>query len=587
MAFRNIMECKKILRLVVACLVVLAAVKLYFRQDTVIGDFTSNILSRGYVKVPGQFWLANLKGGPTSSKLHVKPSPQTNTEKPKNQPNIIQPKPKVISTVKAPVRLHKGSLRVVHLDLKGAAPKISYFQELFPLISSLGANGILVEYEDMFPYEGELEILRSPYSYSADDIEEFKRLASLYSLEVIPLVQVFGHLEFVLKHGQFFDLREVSDFPNSLNPLNPGSLKLIEEMLTQVLKKHPETHWFHIGADEVYGLGESEDSKNWMKQNKKSVGELFLSHVVKVCQFLTEQSPGIKPIFWEDMLRKLNANLVKESGLPSLATPMIWNYNAKMNMTQIGQLLSNYQTAGFHNVWFASAFKGASGIDQRWTPIHQHLENHLAWLKVMVIMHKYPSIKLDGIALTGWQRYEHHTVLCELLPVAIPSLAICLETLKYGQFNQTAENEVEKLLGCKIDIKANSCKGNAAFPGAEVYNMVQKIHNELQKSVEKVLQNYHLRGSFGPYQRKFNFANPRNIGYFNGTLTKALKEWNPFMETFKREMMTIYFSNTVDEWMDENVKQHMDKLHSLDEDVRRIVKLKGQERSLNKIKFSW
>lgn len=56
----------------------------------------------------------------------------------------------------------------------------------------------------------------------------------------------------MLKHGQFFDLREVSDFPNSLNPLHPESLQLIEEMLTQVLMKHPQTKWFHIGADEVW-----------------------------------------------------------------------------------------------------------------------------------------------------------------------------------------------------------------------------------------------------------------------------------------------------------------------------------------------
>lgn len=57
--------------------------------------------------------------------------------------------------------------------------------------------------------------------------------------------------QFVLKHEQFFHLREVDEFPNSLNPLAPDSLNVVQEMLTQVLEKHPQTQWFHIGADEV------------------------------------------------------------------------------------------------------------------------------------------------------------------------------------------------------------------------------------------------------------------------------------------------------------------------------------------------
>uniref|UniRef100_A0A4W4ECT5 beta-N-acetylhexosaminidase n=1 Tax=Electrophorus electricus TaxID=8005 RepID=A0A4W4ECT5_ELEEL len=286
---------------------------------------------------------------------------------------------------------------------------------IFPLLSSLGADGILVEYEDMFPYEGELQIIRSPFAYSIEEIEEIKTLAKLNKLELIPLVQVFGHLEFVLKHEKYFHLREVAMFPNSLNPLAPGALKLVEEMLIQVLQRHPEAQWIHVGADEVWDLGESEDSKLWLKENGGDVGVLFLRHVTAVCLFLAELRSGIKILFWEDMLRKMSA--VKHSLF-------------------VGKLLSKYQEAGFSGMWFASAFKGASEVDQMWTPINHHLQNHLSLLKVIKSIIQYPSITLQGIALTGWQRYRHHTVLCELLPVAIPSLAVCLQTLKYGEYQK-------------------------------------------------------------------------------------------------------------------------------------------------------
>ena len=61
----------------------------------------------------------------------------------------------------------------------------------------------------MFPYTGELEILRSPNAYSTSTLADILQTAESFGLEVIPLVQTFGHMQFVLKHSQFEYLREV------------------------------------------------------------------------------------------------------------------------------------------------------------------------------------------------------------------------------------------------------------------------------------------------------------------------------------------------------------------------------------------
>uniref|UniRef100_A0A914NB66 Uncharacterized protein n=1 Tax=Meloidogyne incognita TaxID=6306 RepID=A0A914NB66_MELIC len=44
----------------------------------------------------------------------------------------------------------------MHFDFKGAPPKPSYFISLLPLLQSMGFNGLLIEWEDMFPYKGKL-----------------------------------------------------------------------------------------------------------------------------------------------------------------------------------------------------------------------------------------------------------------------------------------------------------------------------------------------------------------------------------------------------------------------------------------------
>ena len=44
--------------------------------------------------------------------------------------------------------------RIVHFDLKGAPPSIAYMKKVVTMSVHLGATGVLMEYEDMFPWTG-------------------------------------------------------------------------------------------------------------------------------------------------------------------------------------------------------------------------------------------------------------------------------------------------------------------------------------------------------------------------------------------------------------------------------------------------
>lgn len=47
------------------------------------------------------------------------------------------------------------------------------------------------------------------------------------------------------------------------------------------------------------------------------------------------------------------------------------------------------------------------------------------------------QVNFRGIMMTGWQRYDHFSVLCELFPVGIPSLILNLyyiQNYKHSKF---------------------------------------------------------------------------------------------------------------------------------------------------------
>ena len=170
--------------------------------------------------------------------------------------------------------------KIVHLDLKGAQPKIEYYDQFIPFIRSHGAVGLLLEYEDTFPFQGELYEARHGLGYSLEDVNHIKKLAKDNGMYIIPLVQTYGHLEWILKLKKFAHLREAADFPQVITPcleesytvifgkqVSPVSPEVLfhinqqehsrppcppTDMLDQVIAQHQDSPFFHIGCDEVY-----------------------------------------------------------------------------------------------------------------------------------------------------------------------------------------------------------------------------------------------------------------------------------------------------------------------------------------------
>lgn len=459
--------------------------------------------------------------------------------------------------------------RIVHFDLKGAPPKLEYYDAVFPLLHKLGATGLLMEYEDMFPYTGMLSPLSASNAYKEADIAHIVSVARANHLQVIPLVQTFGHLEFALKLQEFSDLRELSHSPQALCPSLNGSLTLVKAMLDQVLHLHPSAHYVHIGCDEVYSLGQCSRCERHMNVANITKDRLFLEHVEKVAAHVSQY--GVRPIMWDDMLRGMDANEVQQWGAANPVDLMVWQYSP--NITKYVEDHHWLKYARFQGLWIASAFKGATGPKQLLPDIKYHLRNHHSWLETLNNHRELLNVR--GIALTGWQRYDHFATLCELLPASMPSLAVNLVYLQRGCIDDMQLSQIKEHLQCNRQLPIFEDSMNThllfcQFPGAKILTGIQQLVT-LYNQKKVMERNSHYVGWLDSYHVRLSFVSPDHILEATKNLTELLSTSRHLHKFLGDAMSQLYDVHTVVEW----IGTFLDPLHAeltlLEQQVQRLL----------------
>lgn len=222
---------------------------------------------------------------------------------------------------------------IVHLDMKGAPPTFAFFKRFVSFIGERYGKlvtGILLELEDTFPYEGYLTPLRGLNFYSKEQLYEIQELAKKYKLQIIPLIQTFGHLEFALKRERFAHLREQQYCYQSLCPLKGESKEFVLSMIDQNVKLFGESNLevLHLGADEVFNLASCAECQMFVEESGRA--QLYSCFMTKICKAVKKRYPGMRIMLWDDMYRNHSfAELqhLQPQGSQSLFEPCIWAYS--------------------------------------------------------------------------------------------------------------------------------------------------------------------------------------------------------------------------------------------------------------------
>jgi hypothetical protein len=217
----------------------------------------------------------------------------------------------------------------VHLDLKGVAFRPGYLPHLLADLAGQGINAVLVEYEDLFPFAGINVVEDRRTLWTEAGLRRFLLLARRHGIEVIPLQQCLGHLEYVFRWDCYRGFAEDRAYPSTLCLSNPRGKALIRDMLAQILSAHPDSRYVHLGMDEAHALATCPQCR---KQG--DVLDVFVRYLHELCDQV--EAAGKTPLIWSDMLE----DHFRPEALKGLRERVIlcpWDYSANGEPTAIGR----------------------------------------------------------------------------------------------------------------------------------------------------------------------------------------------------------------------------------------------------------
>ena len=147
-------------------------------------------------------------------------------------------------------------------------------------------------------------------------------------IEFVPNQNSFGHMTPWLQRREFNHLAICPDgceapwgkydMPIALNPLDEGSIELLEKMYGDLLP-YFSSQYFNVGCDETFDLGQGKSREQCVKLGK---GRVYLDFLMKIYEVLKKQ--GRKMMFWGDIIVKY-PELISE--LPKDIIALEWGYN--------------------------------------------------------------------------------------------------------------------------------------------------------------------------------------------------------------------------------------------------------------------
>ncbi len=187
-------------------------------------------------------------------------------------------------------------IRGFHLDLRIQVMKMQALKNFTLGLSKQGINTLVMEWEATYPFQ-EDPIIPNRFAYSRQEIKDFIQYCQSLHIDVIPLQQSFGHVEYILRNYKYAELREDDkDFSQVCPSETEKNKALFTRLYTDMAAMHPSPY-FHIGGDETHLLGHCEKCKK--RAAEIGISRLYFDHIKMLCDIVV--SLGKRPVLWADI----------------------------------------------------------------------------------------------------------------------------------------------------------------------------------------------------------------------------------------------------------------------------------------------
>ena len=250
------------------------------------------------------------------------------------------------------------------------------------------------------------ELVNPGGRYTRDEIRHIIDYARQRHIDVVPCLELYGHLHDLFRVEQFSDL-SLPRYGGEFDPRNPRVLQVLDDWVEQTAKLFPSP-WYHVGFDEPWAL-----DKIGVTEGKDPF-RIYIDVLRHVAQ--QAQKHNKRLMFWADMLSgarifSKHPELIAELPKGTIAVP--WVYDDRPDFVPYLEPLAkmNIPTVSAPGVWnwnevfpdYHKTFKNINGLLGTGKKYNTLGILNTGWTDSAQTIYRMslPGLAMSGVA--GWQ----------------------------------------------------------------------------------------------------------------------------------------------------------------------------------------